>query len=214
MPEAPETAAKRIHKINQNLPDGVRFEPMDEETKAALMALKQRPPEAAASQEKAPEVAVQKPPQPPAPTVAKTPKITAALPGEALPSAVQLTRFIQDEQNAHTYYLRLAEHAPQAQFKPMLQEIAAACQQRMQQGQRWLSAFHGQEFAPKEAAISPPEHFPRALELALQEEAVLLHAMADMQEKLDMEAAWQFQRQINRRLADQHRLQWMYTAHK
>jgi len=73
----PQSAAERFQQVNRGLPDGVRFEPIDAETKAALQKLGMAAP--------------QTPPTPPAST--PTPATAPAIPPNATPMTMPTTPF-------------------------------------------------------------------------------------------------------------------------
>ena len=69
-PPNPQNAAERFSQVNKGLPDGVRFEPLDEETKAALKKLGMMPQQPAKLEQPA---ALEQPKAPITPTVPAAP---------------------------------------------------------------------------------------------------------------------------------------------
>ena len=106
----PETAADQFRKINQGLPDGVRYEPLDEETMRLLKEHKHIPdiPE--------PEQTLEQPPTPPPTPPTKLETI--------------LTDLAKNETEAQQRYKTLAENATNDEVKKLLHLISADCEIR------------------------------------------------------------------------------------
>lgn len=236
-PLPPENAAERFQQANRALPDGVRFEPLDEETKAALKKLGMSPPE--------PPKSVPAPPEPaPAPTLAQAPQMPLASPTAHPPqiappvprpgpippqkqpeppitiaqetpeSAELLKRLIQDDRNASVYYQYLSEIAPTDSAKETLQSIAKDNEKRCQKYQHILQGLHNMSFEPQSTDINTTVGFNTGVQIAVSEEGKILEAMAELIDNLaDKGSANIMQNLLNRRMIRLNWLQWtMYQA--
>jgi len=161
----PITPAEHFQQVNRNLPDGVRFEPLDEETKAALRSLGMDKP----APEPAPEpVTVSSPESAPAPALVSENDIPL------------LERLIQDEKNASVYYQYLSEIAPSDDLAIALKDIANNCEVRYQQYKQILQTRHGRAFEAVDKPVNTTIAFNPGIEMALLEEHKILEAMSEL----------------------------------
>jgi hypothetical protein len=193
-PVAPPSPAERFHQANRSLPDGVRYEPLDEETQAILRTMGKMP---SAPPSPPPAVALE------APVEAVKP---ATLPQENPSSKVDLlTRIIQDERNASVFYQHLADIAPQSDFQAILREMAMDCQSRIPQYQALLES----PFTPKDTPINTQIGFGQGIEMAVGEERRFLSDMAALLDTLSSDDAQNLQNLLNKRMISFNGLQWV-----
>lgn len=216
-PLAPQVAAQRFQQVNKGLPDGVKFEPMDEETKTALKMLGMTPSQPATATPEAPAPATPAPAEPVQTTgpqqmqqVQQTQQMqqtqqlqqphqlqqaqqvqASPTPQASSQSVTLLEKLIQDERNASIYYQHLSTIAPTDTAKTALQDIVKECEGR-------LSSFHGilkdsynREFEPKNTAINTSTGFSQGVGVAVSEERKILEAMADLIGQLNVPGASQ-----------------------
>ena len=233
-PPSPSTAAERFQQMNRSLPDGVRFEPLDEETKAALQKLRraapapsptpsstsQTPiapaatPASSAVQMPMPS-SIPAPPQMPAETVhqnisAPKPIAGASHAENQMPSpesAALLEKLIQDERNAMLFYQYLSGISPTADFRDNLHGIARDCEVRHSHYQQILQNIHGRAFEAKNTPINTLVDFDKGVEVAILEERRILETMAELIDQLGHKSG-SLQNMVNRRMIRLNWLQW------
>jgi len=169
--ETPQSSAERFRQANRGLPDGVRFEPIDDETKAALEKLGKAP----AAETEEPQIETQN--------------------DECIPL---LERLIQDERNASLFYAYLSGIAPSEEHKHAIQEISRECENRSRQYNQILQSRHNRSFDAKEPQINMTMSFSQGVQVAITEERKILEAMAALIESL--EDAQTVQNMLNKRL--------------
>ena len=185
-PQTPEVAATHIQQVNRGLPDGVRYEPIDEETKAALekiQGMQNTPP--AMPEENLPALQEVAAPQ-------SRPNTNADL----------LKRLVQDEQNAYQYYQYLSEIAPSEDLQKKLQEISQSCNNRRNTYRQMLQ----NDFDVKEIQVNNSIQFAQGMEIAVREETKILDNMAKLIEQSESDS--NLQNMLNKRLIQQNWLQW------
>jgi len=186
----PQTDASQIQQANRGLPDGVRYEPIDEETKAALQKIQAMQNQSNGE---------------PSP---KQEEITHQQQAEAAPLPLPsqntdlLKRLIQDEQNAFQYYQYLSEIAPNEDMQKKLQEISQSCNSR----HNIYMQMHQDDFSAKEIKINDSIQFAQGMAIALREETKILDNMAKLIEQ--SESNPNLQNMLNKRLIQQTWLQW------
>ena len=208
-PPAPEDAAQRFRQVNRGLPDGVRFEPLDDETKAALERLGKIQEEAVEEEvrEEVREAKAIAPPRAPVPQPVPTPPVLVSQ--ESTKSAEVLERLIQDERNASIYYQGLSGIAPAEDMQASLQAIAKDCEAWRGQYQQILQKLHEKTFEPKNTTINVTVQFDRGVEMAASEERKILESMAELIDHLeDRDSAKVMQNLINKRMI---RLSWLQS---
>ena len=143
-----QTAAEQFKRINSTLPDGVMYEPLDEETLRILKAGAQQPPVLPA-----PSVP---PAQPPAPQLLPLPVAQGAASTKIIETLQQLA---QDEYNATSFYASLS-----------LQELSKGSEARHQQYLQILQGHLSNNFTPVQKELQLNIGIEQALSLAMQEE--------------------------------------------
>ncbi|MDR1664636.1 MAG: ferritin-like domain-containing protein [Clostridiales bacterium] len=213
--------AEQLQRINQSLPDGVRYEPMDENTLRILRATGRLP----VTQ---PPVMPQPPsrnnivrqfmgPQaqafPPPPVVASPP--AQAPPYVRTPDSIDprvqiLESLIQDESNGYVFYSHLAGLSNRADFRAALGGVAEDCQSRIQIYNELLERMFSHRFEPSEVAVNTRVNFKDGLTLAIQEENKSLRTLSDLLEKLqDNLAERAVQNIINKKIIGHNLLSFM-----
>ena len=194
---SPEQAANRFRRANRGLPDGVRYEPLDDATMQLLRENGHLPelpePKPSASQPSIPLPTV--PPQV-IPPVASAPVIPSPAPVtsnfQTTPPKQQdsnaqhimniIQGLIQDERNAQVFYGHLTTQAASHTVQSALSEIAKDCHRSTQQLSHMLATQYNSDFAPVEAKINTGLEIKKALALALEEEGKSLRALSDLLE--------------------------------
>jgi hypothetical protein len=176
-PAPPEKAAEQFHNMNKNLPDGVRYEPLDEDTMRILrqkIGKTQNPPQA---RNEPPSPA---PPAMPAPPV-HTPMIPPPqiFPAEA---AEILKKLAQDERNANIFYSRFAK-------KESFAVLAKDSKARYEQITALLMQHFEIYFTPLETEINTEMKLSEAVALAISEENKGLLVLGNLLELLADTAA-------------------------
>ena len=215
---SPQTAAERFQQVNRGLPDGVVFEPLDNETRAVLQSI-------GITGQAKPNIppSVAKPNPAPVATVVSSPaaaNTTVPVPGHkdekpdgnntASPeSANMLEGLIQDEYNAAVYYKYLSGAAPSGDFQKKLQGIANDCEKRRGLYQSILKNLHGRGFEPKNNPVNTTVGFAQGMEMAVMEENKMLDAMTELMEHLtDRASIYTMQSLLNKRMIRLNWLQW------
>ena len=231
----PRQAAERIMKINQGLPDGVRFEPMDDEVMTAMRGLSKEapapkpgshlaspaPPPTPAKQKKLPDGVRYEPlddetmallkkmgkdiPSPAAPELQATSPPSVSPPE----SAKLLENLIQDERNSSVFYQYLSGIAPSGSFRDALQKAAKDCDNHCIQYQQMLENLYNRDYKPKNTAVNTNTGFDRGVEMAVLEEKKILESMTNLIDHLENEAgSYTLQNLLNKRMIRLNWLQW------
>jgi len=207
---SPEQAVKQFRRANQGLPDGVRYEPLDETTMRLLrenghLPPAPEPPSSAtstvpsampsATPSAMPSPVIMPPATPQLPIMAEqlspqpqaTPPVTLAPQGEAPHSAHEqqsiisiVEGLVQDERNAQIFYSHFALSTENRVIATALDEIANDCHRHTQQLTGMLTNQFGVGFVPIEAEINTVVDLQGALTLALMEENKTLRALAEL----------------------------------
>ena len=167
MPPTPQNAAEQFRRINRGLPDGVMYEPLDEETMRILKASQ-------------PLVQPVLPAQPPA-AQAEAPKP----PLLSKDIAKTIEGFAQDEHNAHTFYTNLSVKAPGEAIKDSLAALAGECALRREKYTEMLKEHFASDFAPAEKDIHKNLPFEKAILLAVAEESKTLTTLTNLLEQVE-----------------------------
>ena len=203
-PEQPmpqEQAVAKFRRANQGLPDGVRYEPLDEDTLRLLREnghLPEAPPAPAPTPMQAPmQAPVTAAPTPPSQEVTQSNKdITNIIEG-----------IIQDERNAQIFYSHMATTAAGQAMAAAVTEIASDCHKHTQQLTQLLASHFGSGFTPIEAEINKGLDFEDALALALIEENKSLRVLAELMDTVShAESEKIIQRIINKKVVNYNRL--------
>jgi len=191
--QTPEIAANHIQQVNRGLPDGVRYEPIDDETKAALQKIQNM-------QNTAETPPAQEAVQPVSEPVTRENTLHQ--------SADLLKRLLQDEQNALQYYQYLSEIAPSEDLQKKLQEISQSCNGRSNTYRQMLQ----DDFNAREIEINDSIQFAQGMAIALREETKILDNMAKLIEQSGNDS--NLQNMLNKRLIQQTWLQWVLLQAK
>jgi len=211
----PEAAAEQFRRINKTLPDGVMYEPLDEDTMRLLKTAAQK-----------------QPPQSP-PTPAQSPENTAeqfrrinktlpdgvmyepldegtmhALKPSTAPSSSATTeisktlqRLAQDEHNAHIFYSRIAQNAPSNEAKQSLMDLANGCESRCSKYIQILSAQFNLNFVPAQKEINTRIPYSNAIHLAINEENKALTTLTNLIDQIEgTPLEMQIQRMISKKI--------------
>ncbi|MCL2286080.1 MAG: ferritin-like domain-containing protein [Firmicutes bacterium] len=173
-----EDAAEQFRRINRNLPDGVVYEPIDEETMRILKAAKPATAPKAAPQK---QQAVQ-PPSPTAPTISSE-------------IAKTIKKLAQDEHNAQIFYTDISFNAPSEEIKQSLTEMAKDCKLRHKKYTQLLKSHFDTDFVPAVKKLNTSLSFPNAIYLAISEENKALVTLGSL---LDQVEGTTIERQIER----------------
>ncbi|MCL1883831.1 MAG: hypothetical protein FWF81_08795 [Defluviitaleaceae bacterium] len=168
----PEQAAEQFRRANKNLPDGVRYEPLDEET---MRILREKNPKF-----QAPPQQVQPQSQPPLPQSPPPQQVQPPQPPSQSFTAQSeeiIKRLAQDERNSHVFYNHFAHNAT---FAILAKDSKARLEQYTA-----LLAMQGKPFIPLETTINTEIEISEAIKLALSEENKGLIALGNL---LDLSA--------------------------
>jgi len=198
-----ELAVNQFKRANQGLPDGVRYEPLDEITMKLLRDNGHLPAEPS--------------PAAPAPTVAApqmTPPLSLPAPMPVAPRLEPVSSdkekiikllegIIQDERNANVFYSHFAEIAKSEQHGPALADIAKDCMHNTAQLTAVLSKNFGGSFTPLDTEINTALELQSAIDLALVEENKSLRILSDLQEIINhADAERIIQRIVNKKMVN------------
>jgi len=224
-PPSPELAARQFKRVNQGLPDGVRYEPLDENTMRLLrdnghlpaMPSAASPPQVSQSAYPAVEQShANLPPQ----THQSAHQSAVSQPTDTLSSNMQevhdmLISLIQDEHNAHVFYGHFSENISKHDLKSALSDISNDSKWNAKMLSNILTTQMKSNFQPVDAAINTGLELNDALELALREENNSLRALAKLMDIAnDIECEKVIQRVINKKFVNTNlllRLRHFYT---
>jgi len=228
-----EQAAQFFRRANKSLPDGVRYEPLDDATMRLLRENGHLPPAleppATGQQMQTPPLPQQQSPMPvqaaqshsplPAATPAvphHTPMMPAPQPFAITPDSQSIAKIIeslvQDERNAHIFYSNLAKIAQGQPMEPALTDIATDSSMYSIKFSQMLSKQFGNNFEPAEKEINTGLGFKESLALALEEEHKSLRALTELLEKVaNPETEKAIQRVINKKIVNYSQLERLYT---
>jgi len=173
----PQNAAEHFRRVNKNLPDGVMYEPLDEETMRLLKAAK---PSTVPAQN-----------TPPTPQLPQATNITPPPPNEpnnahTIPSQISdiIQTLAQNEHNAHIFYSAISHSSPTIEIQTSLESIAAECEQRVVLYTQVLSQHFSHEFSPAHKDINTSLPFHKAITLAVFEENKTLSTLSNLQSQI------------------------------
>ena len=206
---SPEMAAEQFRRINKSLPDGVMYEPLDEETMRLLKNNANIPKPAPVQQSPSSNIPHSPPPHPlpkggsapsPAPATVEPEKISGILQSLA-----------QDEYNAKIFYSGVSTSAPSEEIKKALANLAKDCETRLQQYIHMLGSHFKHNFTPQEKEINTNLPFRSAMSLAVSEENKALATLGNL---LDQVEETSLERQVQRIISKKilgHQLLLSYT---
>ena len=220
-PIPPERAADQFRRINNGLPDGVRYEPLDEETMRLLKDnghLPDVPNQPAAQNPPVQQATLAPPTLTPArtpmipPDTNTFPSVESAMPTQK-PSPPSLSPIIlsgeipkileslaQDERNAQVFYGKVSESAGD-DIKEMLSSLSRDCGARLNQYLSILSTHCNRRFVPLETAINTNIEVNQALALAIAEENKSLATLNRLLDQVsDTSAEMAVQRIVNKKM--------------
>jgi len=202
VPPTPENAAEQFRRINKNLPDGVMYEPLDEETMRILKAVK--PPTSAVSS--TPQVSPSQKESQPIPSPA-----APTIPSEIAKTIEQLT---QNERNAQIFYAGISHDAPNDTIKNSLTELAKDCEVRFKKYSEILKIHFNINFIPVTKEINTNLSFSNAISLAISEENKALATLGNLLDQVEgTSLERQVERIINKKIVG-HQLLLSYTVFK
>jgi len=192
---SPQNAAEQFRRVNKTLPDGVHYEPLDEETmkilRGKLPAQSKEQPQIFGTQ--TPMIPLQQPLQ--NPMQPSEPSASKPLPTEA--SGV-LEALAQNERNAYVFYSHFAAN------EELFAILAKDSKKRLEQYTTLLSKFFKRIFVAQETDINKELSISEAVALAISEENKGLITLVNLSELFaDTEAENQILRVVNQKLIGQ-----------
>jgi len=190
-PPSPQTAADHFRNINKNLPDGVMYEPLDDDI---MRLLKENghiktEPSVPSVEQTAPSPALSSTPQPPTTNVELNAIIST------------LINLAQDEQNANIFYSGMARSAPTDEIKKTLHNLATGCETRREKYTQILKANFNQDFTPEAKIINTALPFNSAISLAISEENKALTTLGNLLDQVqDTSLEQQIERIISKKV--------------
>jgi len=223
---SPEQAAQQFRRVNRGLPDGVRYEPLDEDTMRLLREHghlpKEPEPSATTTHHQAPVLPSQGGPTssqnqlqlPPTGVQSgfhpQIPSSTASqLPTPDQQSIIDaIEGLIQDERNANIFYSHLAISTNSETIAFALNNIAKDSNRHIQKLTEAIIAQFGRGFTPMEAEINTGLEMQSALALALGEANKTLRNLAELLDRVNnSELEKILQRMINKKIVNYNQLQ-------
>lgn len=206
-PPSPEMAAQKFRQANRGLPDGVCYEPLDENTMRLLRENGHLPEEASTKQQDIMPI-VPSPPMASLQTNANAAKPQLPTVSQTQHKSIEIIKnLIQDERNAHIFYNHMALESKNQEMSSMLSLIANDCKHHTQIMGELLTVHFITSFTPQEAAINTNLELDSALMLALSEENKALRVLAELHETVNnIEAEKIIQRIINKKMLNYNQL--------
>jgi len=172
IPPTPQNTAEQFRRINKNLPDGVMYEPLDDETMRILRAVQSSAQGTPATSQDT----IQPKESPPSSPSAHT------IPPEIAKTIETLT---QDEHNAQVFYTSISHNAPNDAIKKSLTELAGDCEAHHKKYVKILKNHFDVEFTPGEKDINTNLPFSNAISLAIFEENKTLSTLFNLLGQID-----------------------------
>jgi len=200
-PASPESAAEHFRRVNKSLPDGVMYEPLDDDIMRLLKDnghIKTLPPQNATPKVKSEPPSQSAPPTPP------------TIPSEI---AKTIEKLSQDERNSQIFYAGISDNAPTSETKKTLTELAKGSETRKNIYLQVLNTQFNHNFTPKETEINTNLPFQQAVLLAVSEEnktLATLSSLLDQVEGTSLER--QIERVINKKVLTHQMLLAIYTT--
>lgn len=186
-PPSPENAAQHFRNINKNLPDGVMYEPLDDDIMQLLKdnghLAKPQPKNPPAPPHTPPATAQSPPPQTPPTTIVSS---------EIVKTIENLT---QNERNAQVFYTGISHFSPTEEIQKSLFLLAEGSKSRTSQYVNILHTHFDSKFTPQEKEINTNLSFEDAISLAIIEENKALSTLCSL---LDQAEGTSLERQIER----------------
>lgn len=198
-------------KQNAPLPDGVRYEPLDQRTLEQIQKVAPNFAGLSAAPSSAGNIP-QEPVNVPHVTENITPVFAPALPVfDEQHISDKLRQFMQNERNGSIYYKNLATVALKPAQRRVLNEISESCKER---GAAYNAAYHGyknEDYEPAEAEILNVSSFHDGVHLAIEEESYAIRELIALYEKItDDSLSRTLNSQIHRKASDVNLLRLMY----
>jgi len=188
LPPSPELAVNQFRRANQGLPDGVRYEPLDEKTMRLLQENGHIP-------DTTPQAAPRNP-MPVAPISPPTPTFESQ---QKIIDTIQ--NLIQDERNANIFYSHHAATVEITWIREAIEQIANDSKRHALLLSEILKNHMGNSFTPQEAEINTGLELKTALDLALSEEGKTLRTMIELMDSISIrEAEKNIQGMINAKI--------------
>jgi len=179
----PENAAEHFRRVNKSLPDGVMYEPLDEETMQILRSAKtgaQAATTTPATPAQSSQIPQATPPNQNAPHILPPP-ITISF-SEIAKTIQQLA---QNERNAKIFYSGISKNAPTETIKKSLTKLAEDCEVRLQKHTQILKSDFDVNFTAEETVINTTLQFADAISLAITEENKSLTMLSSLLDKVE-----------------------------
>ena len=186
-PPSPENAAQHFRNINKNLPDGVMYEPLDDD----IMRLLKDNGHLTKAQPKNPPA----PPPTPPPTAQSPPPQTPPTTIVSSEVAKSIENLTQNERNAQVFYTGISHISQTEEIKKSLLLLAEGSKSRTSQYLNILHAHFDSKFTPQEKEINTNLSFEDAISLAITEENKALSTLCSL---LDQVEGTSLERQIER----------------
>jgi hypothetical protein len=203
---------EHFEKINQSLPDGVRYEPMGYTN---MSPPHQAPPTATATPTPA------EPSHPPGPANSLNP-LNPAMPTPfgGLPTkpnalfAPHFERLIQDERNTHVFYKYLSGLNNRKDVVSVLSNLSESAGERVKVYGRLMTSLCGQSFSPEETEINTQLSFEEGIVLAVAEENKALRVLTTLMEQVrDPESMQALQQIFNKKMINRNLLSFIKINH-
>ena len=202
-----EKAVAQFRRANQGLPDGVRYEPLDDTTMRILRENGHLPAEPA------PQAPIIGTPASPIQHIPTPMPVQEPPPNETRPPIEKtIEGLIQDERNAQVFYNHLAKEVSIQTTKSVLSEVAVDSASHCKQFTKMLERQFKSSFTPIEAEINTGLELQGAIALALTEENRSLRILAELLEDVrDAESEKTIQRVINKKMINYNQLLRLYA---
>jgi len=195
---SPERAVEQFSRINKNLPDGVHYEPLDEQTLKLLREKGHLP-----AQQPSPKPTPM--PSPPAPLPPVQPQTQST--GIPLEAAVIIEGLLQNSRNAQIFYTHMAKTAENGEAEGIFTALSMECRAQTEQYNAMLARYFNRSFTPNETEINTRLSYEKSLTLALTEENKAIDVLSGLLYTFtDAEAERVLQRIINKKIAGYNRL--------
>jgi len=182
---SPENAAQHFRNINKNLPDGVMYEPLDDDIMRLLKDNGHIPNSPPKSPSPPPSSTTT---QPPSPQIPPTTIVSSEI-------AKTIENLAQNERNAQVFYTVISHISPSEETKKSLSQLAEGSKSRTTQYIQILHTHFDSKFSPQEKEINTNLSFQDAISLAIAEENKALSTLCDL---LDQAEGTSLERQIER----------------
>ena len=191
-PPSPEKAAQHFRNINKGLPDGVMYEPLDDDIMQLLKDNGHIPKNTPMPQNAPAMQQLQQQSQPQTSNQTTPPQPLPTIPSEIAKTIENLT---QNEHNAQIFYTGISNTAPTEEIKKSLAMLAEGSQTRVSQYVQFLHANFNSQFSPQNKEININLPFRDAISLAISEENKALSTLCSL---LDQAEGTSLERQIER----------------